>query len=138
VRDARTGRPETLPGVAPVAMQQGRYAGRLIAERLAGRSTRPFRYRDKGTLATIGRARAVADTRGLRLSGFPAWMIWLVVHLYYLIGFENRALVLLRWAYSFFSRGRGTRLITDAAGTPPSPHPSSADDRPPARQHTLS
>jgi NADH:ubiquinone reductase (H+-translocating) len=68
VRDARTGEPQVLPGLAPVAMQQGRYAGRLIAERLAGRTTTPFHYRDKGTLATIGRARAVADIRGLRLS----------------------------------------------------------------------
>jgi NADH:ubiquinone reductase (H+-translocating) len=78
VRDARTGEPRVLPGIAPVAMQQGRYAGRLIAERLTGRSTRPFRYRDKGTLATIGQARAMADIRGLRLSGFPAWISWLV------------------------------------------------------------
>ncbi len=115
VRDPRTGKPRTFPGLAPVAMQQGRYAGRLIASRLAGHSMQPFHYRDKGTLATIGRARAVADTRGLRLSGFPAWMIWLVVHIYYLIGFEDRALVLIRWAYSFFTRGRGTRLITEAA-----------------------
>jgi NADH dehydrogenase len=68
VRDARTGEPQVLPGLAPVAMQQGRYAGRLIAERLAGRTTTPFHYRDKGTLATIGRARAVADIRGLRLN----------------------------------------------------------------------
>ena len=138
VRDTRTGQLQTLPGLAPVAMQQGRYAGRQIVERLAGRSARPFRYRDKGTLATIGRARAVADTRGLRLSGFPAWMIWLVVHLYYLIGFENRALVLLRWSYSFFSRGRGTRLITEAAGAPPLRQPPVADARPPSRQHSLS
>jgi len=100
-------------------MQQGRYAGRLISDRLAGRSTPPFRYQDKGTLATIGRARAVADIYGLRLSGFPAWVTWLVVHLFYLIGFENRVLVLVRWAYSFFTRGRGTRLITEAAGVPP-------------------
>ena len=119
VRDAHTGEPHVLPGLAPVAMQQGRYAGRLIAERLVRRSTQPFRYRDKGTLATIGRGRAVADISGLRLSGFPAWITWLVVHLFDLIGFENRVLVLLRWAYSFFTRGRGTRLITEAAGAPP-------------------
>ena len=120
VRDVRTGEPQVLPGLAPVAMQQGRYAGRLIVERLAGRSTPPFRYRDKGTLATIGRASAVADFRGLRLSGLPAWIAWLLVHLFYLIGFENRVLVMLRWTYSFCTRGRGTRLITEAAGTPPS------------------
>ncbi len=119
LRDATTGEPRVLPGLAPVAMQQGRYAGHLIAARLAGRPTRPFRYRDKGALATIGRARAVADIRGLPLSGFPAWLIWLFVHLFYLIGFENRVLVMMRWSYSFFTRGRGTRLITEAAGLPP-------------------
>jgi NADH dehydrogenase len=99
-------------------MQQGRYAGRLVAERLSGRSTRPFRYRDKGTLATIGRASAVADINGLRLSGFPAWLTWLGVHLFYLIGFENRLLVLLQWAFSFLTHGRGARLITEAARMP--------------------
>jgi NADH dehydrogenase len=111
VRNALTGVVEVLPGLAPVAMQEGRYAGRLIRDRLAGRSTPPFRYRDKGNLATIGRARAVADLRVLRVSGFPAWVLWLVVHLFYLIGFENRAVVLVRWAYYFFSRGRGARVI---------------------------
>jgi len=136
VRDARTGEPQVLPGLAPVAMQQGRYAGRLIAERLAGRTTPPFRYRDKGMLATIGRARAVADIRGLRLSGLPAWIAWLLVHLFYLIGFENRVLVLLRWAYSFSTRGRGTRLITEAAGMPPSEIPPPEDGQAPSRQHS--
>ena len=105
-------RGQTLPGVAPVAMQQGRYVGRLIDDRLAGRPTPPFQYRDKGNLATIGRARAVADLHRLRLAGFPAWLIWLVVHLVYLVGFENRAVVMLRWAYNFFTHGRGGRLIT--------------------------
>jgi NADH:ubiquinone reductase (H+-translocating) len=113
------GEPHALPGLAPVAIQQGRHAARLVRARLDGRETTPFRYRDKGNLATIGRARAVAEIGPLRLSGFPAWAIWLVVHIYYLIGFESRAVVMLRWAYSFFSHGRGTRLITDAAGTPP-------------------
>jgi NADH dehydrogenase len=105
-------RGQQLPGLAPVARQEGRYAGRLIGDRLAKRSTPPFRYRDKGNLATIGRARAVADLRRLRLAGFPAWVIWLVVHLVYLVGFENRAVVLVRWAYNFFTHGRGGRLIT--------------------------
>jgi NADH:ubiquinone reductase (H+-translocating) len=112
VRNARTGVVEALPGLAPVAMQEGRYAGRLVRDRLAGRSTPAFRYRDKGNLATIGRARAVAELRGLRVSGFPAWVIWLLVHIYYLIGFENRAVVLVRWAYYFVTRGRGARIIT--------------------------
>jgi NADH dehydrogenase len=101
-----------LPGVAPVAMQQGRYAARVVRDRLEGRSTPPFRYRDKGNLATIGRAKAVADLPGLRLSGLPAWITWLVVHLFYLVGFQNRLLVIIRWAVSFITRGRGARLIT--------------------------
>jgi NADH dehydrogenase len=101
-----------LPGVAPVAMQQGRYAGRLVRDRLSGRLTAPFRYRDKGNLATIGRAKAVADLPGLKLSGLPAWLTWLVVHLFYLVGFQNRLLVIIRWAVSFVTRGRGARLIT--------------------------
>jgi NADH:ubiquinone reductase (H+-translocating) len=115
VRDARSGEIVTYPGVAPVAMQQGRYAARLIRERLAGKPMKPFHYLDKGNLATIGRSRAVADIRGLKLSGFVAWFTWLTVHLYYLVGFENRLLVIVRWAYNFFTRGRGGRLITDGA-----------------------
>ena len=75
----------------------------------------PFRYRDKGNLATIGRARAVADLHAIRLSGFLAWVTWLVVHLWYLVGFQNRLIVFTRWAFSFLTRGRGARLITDAA-----------------------
>jgi NADH dehydrogenase len=101
-----------LPGVAPVAMQQGRHAARVIQQRLQGREAAAFRYRDKGNLATIGRAAAVADIKGLRLSGFPAWLIWLGVHIVYLVGFQNRLLVLIRWAFSFFTRDRGARLIT--------------------------
>jgi NADH:ubiquinone reductase (H+-translocating) len=93
---------------------------------VAGRSAAPpFRYRDKGTLATIGRARAVADIRGLRFSGFLAWVVWLTVHIFYLIGFENRMVVLLRWGYSYLTRGRGSRLITEAAALPPRPGPGS-------------
>jgi NADH:ubiquinone reductase (H+-translocating) len=112
VRDRRTGTVDELPGLAPVAMQQGRYAGRLLSDRLAGRATPPFRYFDKGNLATIGRARAVADLRGVRVAGLVAWIIWLVVHIAYLIGFANRVVVLVRWAYSFLTRNRAARLIT--------------------------
>jgi NADH dehydrogenase len=112
VRDARTGEPVTYPGVSPVAIQQGRYVGRAIRARLAGDRSAPFRYRDKGNLATIGRGRAVADLHLVRLSGGLAWLIWLGVHLWYLIGFGNRLLVLLRWSMSFITRGRGARLIT--------------------------
>ena len=103
-----------LPGVAPVAMQQGRYAAKAIRARLQGRDVPPFRYRDKGNLATIGRAAAVADIKGLKLSGLIAWTTWLFVHLWYLVGFQNRILVLIRWAFNFWTRGRGARLITDA------------------------
>jgi NADH dehydrogenase len=101
-----------LPGVAPVAMQQGRYAARVVRERLRGKASKPFRYRDKGNLATIGRAAAVADIKGVRLSGFVAWLTWLVVHLFYLVGFQNRILVFIRWSVSFATHGRGARLIT--------------------------
>jgi len=101
-----------LPGVAPVAMQQGRYVARVVRDRLDGRTTPPFRYRDKGNLATIGRAAAVADLRGLKLSGFLAWVTWLFVHLFYLVGFQNRVLVFIRWSVSFLTHGRGARLIT--------------------------
>jgi NADH:quinone reductase (non-electrogenic) len=103
---------QVLPGVAPVAMQQGRYVARVLRNRLTGRSTPPFRYHDKGNLATIGRAAAVADIKRLRLSGFLAWMTWLVVHLWYLVGFQNRLIVLIRWSISFATHGRGARLIT--------------------------
>jgi NADH dehydrogenase len=106
------GAPVLLPGVAPVAMQQGRYAARVVLARLRSRETRPFHYRDKGNVATIGRAAAVADIKGLKLSGFVAWVVWLTVHLFYLVGFQNRVLVLIRWSVSFFTRGRGARLIT--------------------------
>jgi NADH:quinone reductase (non-electrogenic) len=109
------GEPIVLPGVAPVAMQQGRYAAGVVRARLRGRQHQAFRYRNKGNLATIGRAAAVADIKGIRLSGFPAWATWLVVHLWYLIGFQNRLLVLIRWSISFATHGRGARLITDAS-----------------------
>ncbi|MFZ0379370.1 MAG: MFS transporter [Solirubrobacteraceae bacterium] len=107
-----------LPGLAPVAMQEGRHAARVVRDRLRGHPGRRFRYRDKGNLATIGRASAVADIGLIRLSGFPAWITWLTVHLWYLIGFENRLLVLTRWAFSFIAHGRGARLITDTAERP--------------------
>ncbi len=106
------GEVETLPGVAPVAMQQGRYAAKLVRARLNDKTIGPFHYRDKGNLATIGRASAVADLHLVRLSGFIAWITWLTVHLWYLVGFQNRMLVFIRWSISFFTRGRGARLIT--------------------------
>ena len=106
----QTGKP--LPGVAPVAMQQGRYAARLVLARVAGRTLGPFHYFDKGSLATIGRAAAVADFGRIHLSGYPAWLAWLFIHLMYLAGFDNRLLVFINWAYNYFTRNRGARLIT--------------------------
>jgi NADH dehydrogenase len=103
-----------LPGLAPVAMQEGRYVARVIRNRLGGSATKEFKYVDKGNLATIGRSKAVADVRGIRLAGFPAWVTWLVVHLFYLIGFQNRLLVVTRWTFSFVTHGRGARLITES------------------------
>jgi NADH:ubiquinone reductase (H+-translocating) len=107
----------TFPGVAPVAMQEGRYVAKVVRDRLRGRETPPFRYSDKGNLATIGRAAAVADIKGLRLSGLIAWLIWLFVHLWYLVGFQNRLLVFIQWFFSFATHGRGARLITEPAAS---------------------
>lgn len=105
------GRP--LPGVAPVAMQQGRYVGDVIARRIAGRPSRPsFHYVDKGNMATVGRSFAIMDLRGLRLSGFIAWSLWLWIHIFFLIGFRNRLLVMLQWAWAYITFDRGARLIT--------------------------
>jgi NADH dehydrogenase len=101
-----------LPGVAPVAMQQGGYVARAIEARLDGKAIEPFRYVDKGRLAVIGRAAAVADFGRFRFSGYPAWLLWVFVHLTYLVGFQNRLLVLLQWAWNYFTRNRSARLIT--------------------------
>jgi NADH dehydrogenase len=119
VRD-KTGRIRQFPGVAPVAIQQGHYAARLLRDRLSGRRTAPFRYFDKGNVATIGRARAVMDLHVIKLSGFVAWMGWLLIHLWYLIGFRNRLFVTLEWSISFFTGGRSSRLIDDATTNPDS------------------
>ncbi|HSP97528.1 MAG TPA: NAD(P)/FAD-dependent oxidoreductase [Candidatus Dormibacteraeota bacterium] len=114
-----------LPGVAPVAMAQGRYAAQRVATRCAGREPPPFRYRDKGTMATIGRSSAVADLRFVRFSGLLAWLAWLFIHLLYLVEFENRLLVLVQWAFMYFTRNRGARLIT---GDDPLPLPITRSD----------
>jgi NADH dehydrogenase len=103
---------QPYPMVAQVAMQQGRLAARNILARLAGRPLRPFRYFDKGTMATIGRRAAVMDAFGVRLSGFLAWLGWLFIHLIELAGFRNRLVVLANWAYNYFTYDRGVRLIT--------------------------
>jgi NADH dehydrogenase len=112
------GTPVVFPGVAPVAMQQGRYVARVVRNRLDSRSTPPFRYRDKGNLATIGRGAAVAEIKGLKLSGLIAWLTWLLVHLWYLVGFQNRVIVFIRWTFSFVTHGRGARIITEPGAEP--------------------
>lgn len=101
----------TLPGLAPVAMQQGRYIAKAILRKWAGKEVPPFDYLDKGAMATIGREKAVLEYGGIRLSGRLAWFAWLYVHIYYLIGFNNRALVFMNWAYSYLTYHRGARLI---------------------------
>ena len=108
---------QPLPGVAPVAMQQGRYVAELIQRRLRGQTPPPFHYRDRGSMAIVGRAEAVADVRGRRFSGLLAWLAWLFIHLMNLVEFENRLLVVIQWAWNYFTRNRSARLIT---GEPPS------------------
>jgi NADH dehydrogenase len=106
-----------VPGVAPAAIQMGRHAARNILRAIAGLPAEPFRYRDKGSFATIGRGKAVGELAGgLKLSGFLAWIAWLAIHIFFLIGFRNRVLVLFQWAYSYVTFRRGARLIT---GAPP-------------------
>lgn len=101
-----------VPGVAPAAIQMGRHVARNIIADIEGRARQPFRYRNKGSLATIGRARAVADFGWLRFGGFFAWVAWLAVHIWYLIGFRNRFLVFLNWAWNYVTFRRGARIIT--------------------------
>ena len=117
--------PETgvLPGVAPVAMQQGRRVADAIQQRLAGREAGAFHYRDRGSMATIGRKAAVADFGSVRFSGLPAWLLWSAVHILFLIEFESRVLVSIRWVWNYVTRNRGTRLITgaDTEGDAPAP-----------------
>jgi NADH dehydrogenase len=101
-----------VPGLSPAAMQEGRHAAKNIMRSMRGEPTLPFRYRDKGTLATIGKAAAVADIAGLHLSGLVAWLMWLFVHILFLIGFRNRFIVIVEWAWMYLRNDRGARLIT--------------------------
>ena len=103
---------EPLPGVSPVAMQQGRHAARNILAMIDGRKPQRFYYWDKGSMATIGRNKAVADLKLIHLSGIPAWLAWLFVHIIFLVGFRNRLAVLFQWAWAYFSFNKGARLIT--------------------------
>jgi NADH dehydrogenase len=111
-----------LPGVAPVAIQEGHYAGRLISGRLAGKTVDAFHYKHYGNMATIGRAAAVADLGWLRFDGALAWLAWLLIHLMYLVGFEDRLLVLTQWAWNYLTRNRGARLITGNEPSEIEPH----------------
>lgn len=104
------GRP--LPGIAPVAMQQGRYVAEVIRRRLAGETVPDFSYFDKGTMAVIGRHAAVVQSGRLQVSGYPAWLMWVFIHLWYLVGFDNKLLVMFQWAWNYFTKNRGARLIT--------------------------
>ncbi len=124
----QTGQP--LPGLAPVAIQQGRAIAANIVRELRGQPREPFNYFDKGQMATIGRSRAIAQVRRLKLKGFIAWLAWLVVHIYYLTGFRNRLLVVLQWAWSFLTFRRGARLIVNKEWrfNAPAERPSSAEN----------
>jgi NADH dehydrogenase len=101
-----------VPGLSPAAMQEGRHAAKNILHLIRGESTKPFRYLDKGTLATIGRAAAVGDIGQLHVSGLIAWLMWLFVHIFFLIGFRNRFFVISEWAWVYLRNDRGARLIT--------------------------
>ena len=101
-----------LPGVAQVAMQQGRHAARNVLRAINRRPLEPFRYKDFGTMATIGRGAAVGDIFGLKVTGFPAWVFWIFLHIFWLIGFRNRILVMTEWAFAFLTFQRRVRLIT--------------------------
>jgi NADH dehydrogenase len=119
-----------LPGVAPVAMQQGTYVGRRVVRLLRGQQTKPFHYVDKGNLAIIGRRAAIADFGWLRLHGFVAFVVWAVVHIFYLINFRNRLLVMTQWAWAYLTAQRGARLITQSE---PASIEQTAEARIPAR-----
>jgi NADH dehydrogenase len=108
-----------LPGVAPVAKQQGRYLAKLLKARAIGKSVPAFRYRDYGSLATIGRKRAIFQRGALKFTGLFAWLLWSTAHIYFLIGFRNRLVVAMSWAWSYITFQRGTRLITGVSGVRP-------------------
>ena len=108
---------EPLPGVAPVAKQQGKYVADVLRARMKARPTEPFRYRNNGSMATIGRKSAVAEFGGIKLSGFSAWLLWCLVHVYFLIGFRNRFSVALNWSWNYITFQRGSRLITGISGS---------------------
>ena len=117
------GSDQPLRGTADVALAQGRYIGGEIRRQLDGRSVRPFKFRDRGKLAVIGRSRAVADLTLIRFSGRLAWWVWLLVHVLQLVGFQNRLTVLVQWGWSYLTRRKSARLITGAVNWPISTNP---------------
>jgi len=123
-----------VPGVSPAAMQEGRHVAKIVADEIdlgAGRSPRPpFKYWDKGTMATIGRSKAVAEVGRFKFSGLLAWLTWLFVHLVFLIGFRNKIFVLLQWAYSYFAYRRGARIIVTSPPELPERRRSELDGLP--------
>jgi NADH dehydrogenase len=129
--DGADGKP--LPGVAPVAKQQGQYVARLLIARQQGKAEKPFRYRDFGALATIGRSRAVVQIGGLKINGFIAWLLWSVAHIYFLIGFRNRLIVATNWLWNYVTFQRGTRLITGLTGARMEDMPLPDEKQPPLR-----
>ena len=102
---------QRVPGVAPAAKQMGKHAAQMIRNRLAGRQSKPFHYRDFGVLATIGRMAAVVDLRGIKFSGATAWLFWLLAHIFFLIGFRNRMIVMIDWIWAYFTYQRSARII---------------------------
>jgi NADH dehydrogenase len=122
-----------LPGVAPVAKQQGQYIADLLIARQKGQAVKPFHYRDFGSLATIGRSRAVVQMGRLRIKGFVAWLLWSVAHIYFLIGFRNRLIVATNWLWNYATFQRGTRLITGVTGSRLEDMPMPDEDKPPMR-----
>lgn len=125
IRDPRSGEP--VPGVAPAATQMGRFVGNTIRADLADAARGVFRYVDKGSMATIGRSRAVADAGGVKMSGFPAWLAWVFVHIWFLVTFRNRLLVMVKWAWAWATWERATRLVW-TQGTGPW-HPEATSQR---------
>jgi len=117
-----------VPGIAPAAIQEGRHAASNLLRSTSGEPRLPFRYHDKGMLATIGRGAAVAHIGSIRASGYPAWLLWLFVHIFFLIGFRNRLVVMIQWAWSYITFDRGARLITEGLTRPLATNPQKSDE----------
>ncbi|MGH1374833.1 MAG: NAD(P)/FAD-dependent oxidoreductase [Alphaproteobacteria bacterium] len=122
------GEERPLPGVAPVAKQMGKYVAHDILKRIKDEKRKPFKYKDHGSMATIGRNRAIGDLNGVKVTGFIGWVMWCITHIYFLIGFKNRVIVGMRWLLSYINRGRGVRLIIGGGRISDLPHKTPEDD----------